>query len=234
MKLGQIIFSRFDSNRLPGKALIDIGDKPLLGHVIERAKKVSKENLIVVATSDMETDDPIAEYAQNQNIALFRGSTNNVLLRAFECAEYYGINIFSRICGDRPFFDYELIERFFDIQQKTNADLVTNCQIKSCPGGLATEVVTTTSISRIINLVHNESDKEHMTQFFYNNAEQFNIVNVNQMFEDYSNLNISVDNFDDLERARWIYKNLDKTANGNTEYILKLAEKWNEVNLENK
>ena len=56
IKLGIIIFSRFDSQRLPGKALLDIEGRCLLGRVIDRAKLIKGTNEIIVATSNREID----------------------------------------------------------------------------------------------------------------------------------------------------------------------------------
>ena len=40
MKVGAIIFSRMDSKRLPGKALVEIEGRSMLGRVIDRAKRI--------------------------------------------------------------------------------------------------------------------------------------------------------------------------------------------------
>ena len=40
MNVGVIIFSRMDSKRLPGKALVEIGKRPMLGRVIDRANRI--------------------------------------------------------------------------------------------------------------------------------------------------------------------------------------------------
>ena len=51
MKIGAIIFSRFSSERLPGKALIDISGRSLLGRVIDRTREIQGIDKIIVATS---------------------------------------------------------------------------------------------------------------------------------------------------------------------------------------
>ena len=45
-----IIPARFASSRLPGKPLADIGGKPMIQHVVERAKQVTNIDAVVVAT----------------------------------------------------------------------------------------------------------------------------------------------------------------------------------------
>ena len=51
MTIGAIIFSRFSSQRLPGKALIDIQGRELLGRVIDRSRHIKNIDEIIVATS---------------------------------------------------------------------------------------------------------------------------------------------------------------------------------------
>ena len=109
--IGAIIFSRFDSSRLYGKALIDIEGRCLLGRVIDRAKLIKGISNIVVATSERKVDDPIQEFAKNEGIGTYRGSCDDVYKRAIEACNKFKFDIFARICGDRPFLDYELISK---------------------------------------------------------------------------------------------------------------------------
>src|SRR5262245_10118999 len=48
-----IIPARLNSSRLPGKVLINIGEKPMLQHVYEKALK-SNANSIIIATDSIE------------------------------------------------------------------------------------------------------------------------------------------------------------------------------------
>jgi len=47
-----IIPARFGASRLPGKPLADIHGKPLLAHVVERARQANGIDVVVVATDD--------------------------------------------------------------------------------------------------------------------------------------------------------------------------------------
>ena len=44
----------------------------MLGHVLDRAKKIGKEFTIVVATSLEKNDDKIEEFALSENVKVFR------------------------------------------------------------------------------------------------------------------------------------------------------------------
>ena len=47
-----IIPARYKSNRFPGKPLAPINGKPMIQHVVERARKVNLLSRVVVATED--------------------------------------------------------------------------------------------------------------------------------------------------------------------------------------
>ena len=47
-----VIPARFDSTRLPGKPLADIGGSPMIAHVCRAAVRVAGVDAVVVATDD--------------------------------------------------------------------------------------------------------------------------------------------------------------------------------------
>ena len=61
MNKGVIIFARMSSSRLPGKMLKKIGNREILGHVIDRAKLIKTKAQLVVATSNRKDDDVLAD-----------------------------------------------------------------------------------------------------------------------------------------------------------------------------
>ena len=90
---GLIIFSRYNSCRLYGKALIKICDRPLLGRVIDIAKQLKKKYPIIVATTAKKSDDIIESFALKEEVKVFRGSENNVLKRALDCCDFFGLKV---------------------------------------------------------------------------------------------------------------------------------------------
>jgi spore coat polysaccharide biosynthesis protein SpsF len=74
MTTGLIIFARMGSSRLPGKMLLPIAGRPLLGRVIDRVKCAGGDCPIVVATSTEAADDAIERYARKEGVEVFRGS----------------------------------------------------------------------------------------------------------------------------------------------------------------
>ena len=68
-----LVFSRMDSTRLPGKALLDLDGTPVLGRVLARLKMSNEIDGIIVCTTTRSIDDPIAEFAITSDVQLIRG-----------------------------------------------------------------------------------------------------------------------------------------------------------------
>ena len=226
MIAGVIIFSRLDSNRLPGKALIDISGRPLLGRVIDRAKHIKGNGRIIVATSYRSIDDPIASYAEYEGIDVYRGNVNDVAGRALGVCKAFNLEKFARICGDRPFFDPELVTRLLKIHEKMDLDIVTTMFPRTYPPGLTTEIISTSALEFAISKIKKPEDMEHITNYFYSKPHNFKIHNVDiPNNSNYDNVHLVVDDENDLLRARWIASKIQTTHN-DLDAILSLAKEW--------
>ena len=68
---------RMGSHRLPGKSLIDIAGQPLLAHLLNRLKTCSSLDEVVVATTSLDEDKPIIDYARSFGAGSFRGTNTS-------------------------------------------------------------------------------------------------------------------------------------------------------------
>lgn len=201
MKAGVIIFSRMSSSRLPGKALMPIGGMPLIERVMKRAKALDLP--VVLATSDQQEDDILAEFVTSIGFQVFRGSLDNVLERAVLAAESFQWDVFYRICGDRPFFDLnELIEykqKFIDPLDSPNFDMITNYS-ELLPKGLTNELINVRVLRKILDRPDlNNNHLEHVTQFFYDFINEFKIIKLNSPFESNRSICLAVDTLTDYQ-----------------------------------
>jgi hypothetical protein len=57
-----VIPARYDSSRLPGKALADIGGEPMIQHVYRRASQARHVNAVIVATDDARIVDAVRAF----------------------------------------------------------------------------------------------------------------------------------------------------------------------------
>lgn len=204
---GVIIFSRYDSSRLPGKALIDLEGRVLLQRVIDRARLISGSHRIIVATSNRTLEQPIIDCARSEGVDVFQGDLDNVAQRAYDCALEFNLDYFARVCGDRPFFDPGLVSFYMDRAMQGEFDLVTNVIGSTFPPGITTEIVSTDSLARVLDLTQEKEDLEHVTRYFYLNKDQFTISN-QYSNETWRDVSLVVDTTADLERARFIIRKL--------------------------
>lgn len=211
-QIGIIIFSRMNSSRLPGKAMMPIGGIPLLERVIKRAKLTGFN--VYLATSNNIGDDVLEELALKNGIGCFRGSLNNVLERGVKAAQQFNLKAFARLCGDRPLFSIEEMQFGLDFFQKMylnynefNPDLITNCINGNKIKGLTTEVIRTEKLAEVLTLCSSSDHFEHMTSYIYQNANRFNILSVKELSEHKPKLKCyAIDELDDYKTINAVFE----------------------------
>ena len=228
MSLGVIIFSRFNSTRLPGKAMIQINGKTLLERVFERAKLIKGVDIIVLATSSLSTDDILVDHLSDKEIKVFRGSLENVADRALKACEFYNIDKFARVCGDRPFFDPNLVSSLIQKHKEFQVDIATTTFPRTYPPGLTVEVLSTKVLREGLPKMKKE-EKEHLTTYFYSNHHKYRIYNEPAPTDlNLEGLDLCVDDTRGLQRARWISSRLkcDIGSDNERRNIVELARQW--------
>jgi spore coat polysaccharide biosynthesis protein SpsF (cytidylyltransferase family) len=233
--VGAIVFARMSSSRLPGKALLPIGEQPLLGWVLRRACRAKGLARVVVATSTDASDDAVMVFASDAGVPVYRGPLENVAARALGCAREFGFAAFARICGDRPFLDPDDIDLSIARLTKPPAppiDLVTNTLDGPVPPGLTTEIVRTDALADALAHTSDPQDLEHVTRYFYVHADRFRIVSGVQVPPALHGVRFVVDTTEDLERARYVVDRLDDPATATLSQIAALARAWDDRHLE--
>jgi spore coat polysaccharide biosynthesis protein SpsF len=215
-----VLQARFSSSRLPGKVLKLILDKPMLACQIERIQRASLIDKLIVATSNLPADNPIANLCLDINIECFRGSLDDVLDRFYSSVHAYIPDQVIRLTGDCPLCDPILIDQVVQFHINGRYDYSCNTINPTYPDGLDVEVLR----YECLELAHREailpSHREHVTQFIHQQPERFKIG------EYYGENNLSqlrwtVDEPLDLELVIKIYESLyPKNPDFTTENIL--------------
>jgi 3-deoxy-manno-octulosonate cytidylyltransferase (CMP-KDO synthetase) len=118
-----LIPARFASSRLPGKALLEIGGKPMICWVIERAKEARNVARVIVATDDERIVDVVksAGYEAIMTRADHLSGTD----RLAEVAETLDANIIVNLQGDEPLISTQTIERAIEASNDESVGIVT-------------------------------------------------------------------------------------------------------------
>ena len=105
-KVVAIVAARMGSQRLPGKHLEDLGGRPMLSHVLERAQAINLVDQVVLATTTSPEDDALLPVATAADVPVFRRQDpDDVLGRYAACAAAYHADVVIRITADCPLFD---------------------------------------------------------------------------------------------------------------------------------
>ena len=120
-----VIPARYDSTRLPGKALVDIGGKPMIQHVYERGTE-SDATEVVVATDD----ERIAEAADAFGATVcmtgdhHRSGTERIAEVA-DIMDWDDEQIIVNLQGDEPTMPAALINQCANLLDDRSADIAT-------------------------------------------------------------------------------------------------------------
>jgi spore coat polysaccharide biosynthesis protein SpsF (cytidylyltransferase family)/aryl-alcohol dehydrogenase-like predicted oxidoreductase len=171
------------SSRLPGKVLMMAKNKPFLQHLVERVKLVKGAHQVVVATSDTEGDDVIAQFCEDQKIECFRGSLHDVLDRYKSAADAYFADAIVRLTGDCPLIDPTIVEKviqtYLPISNNKFA-YASNTLFRTFPRGMDVEVFSKALLDFTDANTVDLYDREHVTPFMIRNdlnlIEQSNLT----------------------------------------------------------
>ncbi len=107
-----VIPARYHSNRFEGKPLALINGKPMIQHVVERARQVELLSRVVVATDDHRIADTVTAFGGE--VVMTRSDHASGTDRLAEAAELLDIaehDVVVNIQGDQPLFPVEVIEQ---------------------------------------------------------------------------------------------------------------------------
>jgi spore coat polysaccharide biosynthesis protein SpsF len=197
------------SSRLPGKVLMDIAGKPMLGRVVERAAKAETVQGVIVATTSEPEDDPVASFCERSGISCYRGSLHDVLDRYYGAARQFLVDTIVRLTADCPLMDPAVIDDTVDAFSGSPAyDFAANRLPppwkRTYPIGLDVEVCSFEALERAWKEARQPFEREHVMPYLYNAEGRFR-VKVIDHDPDYGSLRWTVDTAEDLELVRQVY-----------------------------
>ncbi len=166
-----IIQARMGSTRLRAKSLGSIDGIPLIKRVVTNISQLGVADKIIVATSDLEEDDPLAIYCKEYlGCVVFRGSSKDVFSRFFQLARSLNDDdTILRITADNMFYQQEGCKEILNIHHANNNDYTG---IK----GLSHLVFEVLSVSVLRNNDFSkltDYEREHVTPHFITNPETY-------------------------------------------------------------
>jgi spore coat polysaccharide biosynthesis protein SpsF len=197
------------STRLPGKVLADVAGAPMILRQIERLKRATRLERIVVATSDQASDNPLAVCLIAAGVPVFRGSLDDVLARYIGAIEAFGpVRTVVRLTADCPLVDPDLIDQTLQAHERSGADYTSNTPARrSFAKGLDVEVFESVALKIAADETADPYDHEHVTPFLYRHPNRFKIEGLEQAADE-GDVRWTVDRPDDLDFVRAVYDGL--------------------------
>jgi spore coat polysaccharide biosynthesis protein SpsF len=233
--IAAIIQARMGSTRLPGKVLMKVDKKPLLGYQLDRVLRSKELDKVIVATSILEDDNKIEDFCLDYGIDCYRGSENDVLGRYYDCAKQKNIDTVVRITADCPLIDPCIIDKIVQKFKGDDVDYCTNTvphETSKFPDGSDVEVFSIKALEKASQEITDRHFREHVTFQFWQSGD-YKISQYTQD-KDWSNYRITVDYPEDFEVVEYIFSELkSKNIFGSLDEVIDIIDSNQEIKEKN-
>lgn len=158
-----------------------LAGKPLVERIIERVKRCTKVDMIVLATTSKREDDVLCQIAEQNGIACFRGSENDLVDRYYQAALRYSADFIVRLPADNPVVEPAEIDRIVVHHLASDDDFSSNTHnilSNGYPDGLGAEIFSLERLKEIWKNVEDPRNREHPHTYFYDHPELYKIGTV--------------------------------------------------------
>lgn len=163
---GALIPVRLASERLPSKVLLEICGRPVLWHLLDRvcASRHLAKCDVVVCTTQEPSDDRLVPAVEEYGCSVFRGSSDDIILRFREAMTTHGFDAVIQVDGDDPLSATEYMDLTMDtLLADPSLDIVT-CE--GLPLGVATKSFTRAAMEKVFQHYKTERNDTGFIYFF--------------------------------------------------------------------
>ena len=173
MRIVGIIQARMGSTRLPGKILKPLAGQPILWHDLTRLKVARRLDEIIVATTYLAPDDPVAALTAQCGVPVLRGDEEHVLSRYFYAAQMAQADVVVRVTSDCPLIDPATLAEVVDGFCQGDYDYFATPVPTQYPRGLDVEVFSSAALFETMRRAVPGPETEHVTWYIYHHQDVF-------------------------------------------------------------
>lgn len=201
-----ILQARMSSTRLPGKVLMPLAGVPMVLRQIERLRRARQMDRLVVATSTETSDDPLVTALQAADVAVYRGSLNNVLARFIGALDANPADHVVRLTADCPLADPDVLDAAIALHMDQSAAYTSNTpESFAFPKGLDVEVISASALRQAAAEASSPEDFEHVTWGIWTHPERWKIAWLKSPKADDGDIRWTVDTPDDYAFVAAVY-----------------------------
>ncbi len=151
MRIGALIPVRLSSERLPGKALMKLGNGCVIDQILLRAEAcdhIKDKADIVVCTTGAAADDPLVNHVTAAGYSVFRGHTDDIIRRFGDAMAHFSFDAVVQIDGDDPFSATEYMNATMDaVIADQHLDIAI---VNGLPLGVAVKSFTRAAMEKVL------------------------------------------------------------------------------------
>lgn len=177
--IGGVIQARMGSSRVPGKAMLKFGGKPLLWHLIDRLRRVEGLETIVLATTADPLNDPMVEFAAREGIAAVRAEMEDDLAHRIAMAfEIANTKWLLKVGGDCPLIDPAVLTCMAQRAIADHGDFISNRVKWSFPLGLSADVLSRRATIWCDENLRKPEDRELFALYIRDHPDMFRVISI--------------------------------------------------------
>ncbi len=163
-----IMQARLGSKRLPGKALLPLGNKCIVARAMESLAPLEVDAKVLAVPYD--SSEALAPIARSEGYDLVAGSEEDVLSRFAKVIAIYAADTIVRATGDNPFVSLELARSLIHSRGCPPADYSA---YRGMPIGMGVELVNAKSLLEANHEAKDPYEREHVCPYLYRNPDRF-------------------------------------------------------------
>lgn len=219
-----VVQCRISSTRLPGKALLELGNKTVLDWTLAAMKKVRADKYYVA--TDRDSFEQLKEIAGRNGFDIFEGPLEDVLERFCMLAKKTKADVIIRATADNPFLFYDaansLVDQYERRAQTGKCDYITYTGL---PHGSGIEIINAKSLLKAKELTDLPYDHEHVGPALYNHPENFTSIMIPAPKQwNRPDLRSTIDTRSDYRRALAVVRKLGGEGPYESEAIIRTLE----------
>lgn len=167
-----IIQARMGSTRLPGKSMMDLAGAPLVGRILERVKRCTSLDEIVLAIPDTQTDRVLANLGAKYGVRVVPGSETDLVARYLHAARETYADYIVRLPADNgtpePSEIDRIVRHHLSLGRRgfsSNLSVIDNSEY---PDGIGAEIFDRSLLEEANEHHHDPQQREHVHLNFFN------------------------------------------------------------------
>ncbi|PNQ95169.1 hypothetical protein C1S70_30240 (plasmid) [Azospirillum argentinense] len=167
------IEARMASERLPGKVMLPLAGEPMLQRLVERARRASSVDLVIVATTDRPADRIILDLCDRIGCPVHAGPVDDITERLLGAARRYDADVLVQLTGDNPLVDPGHIDATVALLHKRECDYAANNLVPGLPIGFDVRAFRVAALERSSILSSDPVDRVHGSYFLARHPDLF-------------------------------------------------------------